>query len=70
MHLIVYFEGILNTNNDYFHIDISGIYVRGFGAWCPQKILKEWRNLVHFDVYLIINMASENVIRLTMLLLH
>ena len=48
----VYFKGILNTDNGYFHIknnDISGTHARGLVGMFPQKFLK---NLVCFDVSL------------------
>ena len=52
----VYFEGILSTNNGYFHIKImiSVAHVLG-GSWAcslEKKKLKKKSNLVRFDVSL------------------
>ena len=40
MRFSVYFEGILNTNNGYFHIKImiiSGTHARGLVGMFPQR---------------------------------
>ena len=41
MHFSVYFKGILNTDNGYFHIKImiscSGTHARGLVGMFPQK---------------------------------
>ena len=51
----VYFKGILNTDNGYFHIKlmISAAHMLG-GSWvCSlRKLLKKKCNLVRFDVSL------------------
>ena len=51
----VYFKGILNTDNGYFHIKlmISAAHMLG-GSWaCSlRKFLKKKCNLVRFDVSL------------------
>ena len=55
MHFSVYFEGILNTNNGYFHIKImiSAAHMLG-GSWACSigKIVEKKCNLVRFDVSL------------------
>ena len=52
MRFGVYFEGILNTNNGYFHIKImiSAAHMLG-GSFPPIKFGKKC-NLVRFDVSL------------------
>ena len=49
MRFSVYFERILNTHNGYFHIEIiisAAHILGGSGACFPEKMLKEWYNLV------------------------
>ena len=56
MRFSVNFERILNTNNDYFHIEImisATHMLGGSGACSPVKVLKEWCDLVRFDVYFV-----------------
>ena len=55
MDFSVYFKGILNTDNGYFHIKImiSAAHMLG-GSWaCSlRKLFKKKCNLVRFDVSL------------------
>ena len=55
MRFSVYFKGILNTDNGYFHIKImisAGHMLGGSWACSLRKILKKKCNLVRFDVSL------------------
>ena len=54
MRFSVYFKGILNADNGYFHIKIliSAAHMLG-GSWaCSLRKLKKKCNLVRFDVSL------------------
>ena len=55
MRFSVYFKGILNTDNGYFHIKIilsAGHMLGGSWACSLKKFLKKKCNLVRFDVSL------------------
>ena len=55
MRFSVYFKGILNTDNGYFHIKIliSAVHMlEGSWACSLRKFLKKKCNLVRFDVSL------------------
>ena len=55
MRFSVYFEGVLNTSNGYFHIknnDISGTHARGLLSRFPPRKFGKKCILVRFDVSL------------------
>ena len=56
IRLSVYFKGILNTDNDNFHIKLmisaAHMLARGLVGMFPRKFLKKKCNLVRFDVSL------------------
>ena len=51
MRFSVYFKGILNADNGYFHIknnDISGTHAKGLVVMFPQKIFEKKKKLGAF----------------------
>ena len=55
MPFSVYFKGVLNTSNGYFHIKIiisTAHILLGMWAYVPRKFFEKKCSLVRFDVFL------------------